>query len=242
MKHWKKGISIFLFCLVLLAGFLFPRTVLHIQDMRLEERIESYRLNNEPLRQSSHLLERMTAMQDEMVELTQVEETMLDSDMVYSLMLNVVRTFGLYPLEEHMVIDWEATPKRMISPDGTLSFIMWDCNIYTQYGDIMIELDDTTGKALAYQEYLYEDWGFEGGDYIENISLKIEDYYGYEWEQVTSDEDQKVYDTDGIYDVVDVSGDSIVYAVKYILKDGEIQADITCEYEKNSDMMCMSIH
>lgn len=242
MKYWKKGISIFLFCLVLLAGFLFPKTVLHIQDMRLEERVEAYRLNNEPLRQSSHLLERMTAMQDEMVELTQVEETMLNLDMVYSLMLNIVRTFGLYSLEESMVTGWEATPKQMISPDGTLSFVMWDCNVYTEYGDIMIKLDDTTGKALTYQEYLYEDWEIEGIDYIENVLWQIEDYYGYEWEQVIPDEDNKVYDTDAIYDVVSTSDEATVCVARYILRDGEIQTDLTCEYEKNSDMICISIH
>lgn len=243
MKNLKKGMYAIAFCFVMVAGFLMPRTILHVQDLRLEVQVDSYGLNNAPLRQSSHLLERMKAIQEEMVELTQTEQPRLNHTSIYPVMMEGIDAVGLYKVAEDMIVEWNAKPKQMISKDGTLSFIVWDCSISMEKGDIWLTVDDATGKLLKINEFIYDDWYIDRESYAVVMTDSLTNYYACDRvEQITDngyvDVDSvtgAVVTTDGMDGSDTTEYDSYMIRVKYCLTDGEFQTEINCQLEKNYD-------
>lgn len=239
MKYVKRGVYAFAFCFILLAGFLMPKAVFHLQDLQLEVEVDSYGLNNTSLRQSSHLLERMQAIREDMVELTQTEQTSLDVANMYPLMVEAADVVGLFKIVDDTVMEWDAVPKQMISRDGTLSFIVWDCYINMEYGDIFMSIDDATGKLLSMREYIYGDW-VPGENEIDSMEDRLKDYYACDYiEQLVDENYIDLKDVNG--SVVDSNRsettdyDMLLLNIRYNMIDGEFQTEVNVQFEENFD-------
>lgn len=133
---------------ILLTGFLLPRQVWNMQDVRQESRVDRYELNSITLNVSGQLLEKLSAVQQgEIIPLTFADTEMSVKD-VQQKMLEINEMLGFYPMEAED-ITYQAEAKLVIDETNEISFVIWRGRIEDDYRDIEILLDDTTGKMLC---------------------------------------------------------------------------------------------
>lgn len=257
MKNWKKIAYAALSGLVLLIGFLMPKVILQIQDARFHVQVDTYALNNEPLRLSSHLVERLTAINEDMVVFSATETAQMQKEAVYRKMLEAASLFNqtqLYTVNEleEENLYWEADPMQLISADGTLSFIVWYCYLESRSESAFMVIDDETGKVLCIKGEVVSEYGisYDVSLFIENIEDfrgALEKYYDCDSVVLERETQLPMDSTDALTKVVVVEskdstngasvgddnisvGSASDIGVFYTLTEGELQTTLPFEF------------
>lgn len=157
MKGLKKILAVLLTVLVLFIGFWLPELVLQHQDSELETQVYQYELNDVKLDLSNRLLEKISIICKEYQTLdVQVEgETQMTEVEVFQEMLTVEKLLDRFLMVDEEILDWYVEPELVVGTGSSFSFIVWFCSIEYENREVIMKIDDASGKMLAFASVFY---------------------------------------------------------------------------------------
>lgn len=151
MKGLKRILAVLLTVLVLFIGFWLPELVLQHQDSELETQVYQYELNDVKLDLSNRLLEKISICKDYQTLDVQVDdETNMTEEEVFQEMLTVEKLLNRFLMVDEDILDWNVEPELVIGTGSSFSFIVWFCIIEYENREVIMKIDDASGKMLAF--------------------------------------------------------------------------------------------
>lgn len=172
---------------ILLAGFLLPGQILHIQDQRQRERVDRYELNDITLNVTSQLFEKLAAVKTGiMLEADYGAEARMREEEVYEQVVVANEMFGTGAIEMAMDAECLLAPvivqRLVVDEEGGGSFIVWQGHLEDDFHGVDVFIDDATGKMLGIIVIAYDAvWDVDRvmEQYISDaMQERIRNYYG----------------------------------------------------------------
>ncbi|MCM1495757.1 MAG: hypothetical protein NC089_08190 [Bacteroides sp.] len=187
MKHRVKIIYGAITTLILLAGFLLPGQILHIQDQRQRERVDRYELNDITLNVTSQLFEKLAAVKAGiMLEADYGAEARMREEEVYEQVIVANEMFGTgaidFAMDAESLLEPVIVQRLVVDEEGDGSFIVWQGHLEDDFNGVDVFIDDATGKMLGITVYAYDAvWDIDQviTHYIsDTMQERIRNYYG----------------------------------------------------------------